>query len=143
VRSQERNNWLTGVRVNLNRTSTSFLVFTSHLSLRVVLGITITSSVSNTAAFAITGNDPELDPNREPEPPTRAVDRPVPRHGKRDAPKEPALQPNLSENNSRRGGRFSGNEAGMCSFLYNEHGGPNLLNAVHQLDGECRLIPIS
>lgn len=103
--------------------------------------------VSNTAAYAITGNDPELDPNREPEPPTRAVDRPAPRHGKRDAPKEPATKPNLHENNARRGSRFTGNEAGMCLLAFMSQRVPVdrivLNSVVHQPDGEFRLIPIS
>lgn len=36
----------------------------------------------------LTGNDPELDPDREPEPPTKAVDKPVQRTGKRNAAAE-------------------------------------------------------
>lgn len=70
-------------------------------------------------SFELTGNDPELDPNRPPAPPAKAVDRPAPRVGKRDAPKEaPSTQPR--ENAGRRGGRVTGgNDAGM--WIYRDY----------------------
>lgn len=74
------------------------------------------SRVSNTPLTSLTGNDPELDPERAtPQPPVKTVDKPAARTGKRNAPAEAPAR--SAAPTTSRAPRDSGNANENCTSI--------------------------